>query len=362
MIRLLAALIALCGLGAASHAQSVDSARVDAARIDALAESRNFSGVILISRGDAIVYARALGEIEPESGETHRLDQRWRWASITKQLVATITMQQVAAGRIELEAPVSQYWPDFPNPARDTITIRHLLQHMSGLPDPDDTPRMPAGLPAFYADDWAADASAEGYCAGPSRREAGREFYYTNCDYIVLGALLERVTGQEMGALVAALMPGTQALFPEGEPTVPGFHFGQAEPPIRFETYGAAGGLNGTIFDLWRFDRALMRGDLLDPAAREEMWTGNPAIGYAALGQWVFPAPLAGCEAPLRLVERPGAIGGVQVRNYILPELDMAVIAFTNRTEAEFPLGNIINDRHFAFDLLSAAICPEPTP
>lgn len=362
MIRWLAALLTLCSLAAASHAQSVDPARVDAARIDALAEARDFSGTILISHGDTIVYARALGEIQPGSGQRHQLDQRWRWASITKQLVATITMQQIATGQIELDAPVSQYWPDFPNPARDTITIRHLLQHMSGLPDPDDTPRMPSGLPAFYGDAWAADASAEGYCAGASSRTPGGEYHYTNCDYIVLGALLERVTGQELGALVAALMPGTQALFPEGGPTVPGFHYDTAEPPIRFETYGAAGGLNGTIFDLWRFNRALMRGDLLDPATREEMWTGNPAIGYAALGQWVFPAPLAGCETSLRLVERTGAIGGVQIRNYILPELDMAVIAFTNRTEAEFPLGNIIDDRHFAFDLLSVAICPEPTP
>jgi len=362
MLRWLAALLALCGLAAVSHAQNIDPARFDPARIDALAESRNFPGVILISRGDAIVYARALGENEPESGEAHRLDRRWRWASITKQLVATITMQQVAAGQMELDAPVSRYWPDFPNTARDAITIRHLLQHMSGLPDPEDTPRLPSGLPAFYGDDWAPDASAEGYCAGPSRREAGLEYHYTNCDYIVLGALLERVTGQAMDALVAALMPGTQALFPQGEPTVAGFHNGQAEPAIRFATYGAAGGLNGTIFDLWRFDRALMRGYLLDPATREEMWTGNPAIGYAALGQWVFPAPLAGCEASVRLVERPGAIGGVQGRNYILPELDMAVITFTNRSEAEFPLGNIIDDRHFAFDLLSAAVCPEQTP
>lgn len=355
MIGRLAALFALCGLAAASHAQTIDPAR-----IDTLAEARNFSGVILISQGDAIVYARALGEVRPGSGIPHRLDQRWRWASITKQLIATITMQQVMAGAIELDAPISRYWADFPNPARDTITIRQLLQHLSGLPDPEDTPLLPSGLPAFYGDGWAGDASAEGYCAGPLRSEAAGEYHYTNCDYIVLGAVLERATGQSLDALVADLVPGTQALFPQGGPTVAGFHHGAAEPPIRFAAYGAAGGLNGTIFDLWRFDRALMRGDLLDPVMREEMWTGNPAIGYAALGQWVFPAPLAGCETPQRLVERLGAIGGVQGRNYILPELDMAVIAFTNRSETEFPLGNLWDDRGFVFDLLSAAACPEP--
>ncbi|MGJ8535801.1 MAG: serine hydrolase domain-containing protein [Parasphingopyxis sp.] len=361
MIRRIAALLALCGLAATGHAQSTGAVRIDASRIDNLAESSKFAGVIMVSRGDSILYARAFGEVRPGSGEPHRIDARWRWASITKQLVATVTMQQVEAGRMELDAPISRYWPDFPNAARDAITIRHLLQHRSGLPDPDDTQRLPNGLPAFYGDDWAARASAEGYCAGPSSREAGVGYHYTNCDFIVLGAILERATGQNIDALVNDLLPGTQAMYPEGEPTVAGFHYGQAEPPIRFETYGAAGALNGTIFDLWWFDRALMRGDLLEPETREEMWTGNPAIGYAALGQWVFPAQLAGCETSVRLVERPGAIGGVQGRNYILPELDMTVITFTNRSETEFPLGNIAGDRHFAFALLSAAICPEQT-
>lgn len=361
MIRHLTALIGLCGLVATSHAQSIEPTDFDAARIDALAESRNFPGVILISRGDTVIYARAFGEIRPGSGEAHRLDQRWRWASITKQLVATVTMQQVSAGRIQLDAPIIRYWPDFPNAERGAITIRHLLQHMSGLPDPDDTPSLPSGLPAFYGSDQTIDASAEGYCAGPSHEEPGREYHYNNCNYIVLGALLERITGQTITALLDAMSPGSQALFPNGAPTVPGFHHGEAEPTIRFEAYGTAGGLNGTLFDLWRFDRALMRGDLLDPDAREEMWTGNPAIGYAALGQWVFPAPLAGCETSVRLVERPGAIGGVQGRNYIFPEQDMAVIAFTSRSEAEFPLGHIVGDRNFAFDLLSAVMCPEQT-
>lgn len=362
MIRRIAALLALCGLAATGYAQSGEAVRIDASRIDALAESSKFAGVIMVSRGDSILYARAFGDVRPGSGEPHRIDARWRWASITKQLVATVAMQQVEAGRMELDAPISRYWPDFPNAARDAITIRHLLQHLSGLPDPEETQRLANGLPAFYGDDWAAEASAEGYCAGPSRRNAGAAYHYTNCDFIVLGAILERATGQTIDALVADLIPGTQAIYPMGEPTIAGFHFGQAEPPIRFETYGAAGGLNGTIFDLWRFDRALMRGDLLSSARREEMWTGNPAIGYAALGQWVFPAQLAGCRASVRLVERPGAIGGVQGRNYILPELDMTVITFTNRSEAEFPLGNIAGDRRFAFALLSAAACPEPRP
>ncbi len=351
MTRWLAVLVALCGvLANPAHA-------VDPARLGRSVEATNFAGVLLVSRGDTIIYARAFGEVRPGSGELHRLDARWRWASITKQLVATIAMQEVQAGRMELDAPIARYWPDFPNEQRDAITVRHLMQHLSGLPNPEDTAITRIGLPAFYTSDGAEIARSDGYCAGPVEAEPGSRYAYNNCDFIVLGAVLERVTDQPLGDLVAERIPGSMQFYPSGEPTVPGFHNGQGEPPIRFEAYGAAGGLNGTIFDLWRFDRALMTGALLDADARAQMWNGDPALGYAALGQWVFPAPLTRCAEPQRLVERRGAIGGVQARNFILPDLDMAVIAFTNRSEGEFDFGDIWQGEGFAHDILAEAAC-----
>jgi CubicO group peptidase (beta-lactamase class C family) len=354
VIRRLAALLALAGLAAAAPAYGQG---VDPERLGRMVESSNFAGLILVSRGDEILFERAFGEVRPGSGVPHRLDERWRWASITKQVIAVIAMQEVNAGTIDLDAPIARYWPDFPNPRRDDITVRQLMQHLSGLPDPEDTPRLPSGLPAFYGFAFTGDASAEGYCAGPLRAEPGAAYHYNNCDYIVLGALLERVTGERLDTLIAARIPGTPRLFPFGGGTVPGFHYGQAEPPVRFAAYGAAGGMNGTLRDLWRFDRALMTGALLNEEARETMWTGDPAIGYAALGQWVLPVSLAGCAGPVRLVERHGGVGGVQARNFILPELDMTVIAFVNRSEAEFPFGQVWRGTGFAHDLLAEAAC-----
>ncbi|QLC25251.1 beta-lactamase family protein [Parasphingopyxis algicola] len=353
MIRRFAALLALCGLATAGAAQTAPAPILDPAQIGALAENRGFSGVILISRGDTIIYERAFGNVRPGDGEPHNLDARWRWASITKQIVATIVMQEAAAGRIDLDAPIGRYWPDFITPYSDRITARHLLGHLSGLPDPENTPRLPTGLPAFYS----GDISAEGYCMGPPLAAPGTAYRYNNCDYIVLGKILERVSGQSLGALIEARIPGGAQLFPDGAETVPGFHFGQAEPPIPFAVYGAAGGMNGTLHDLWRFDRALMTGTLIPDDARELMWTGDPAIGYAALGQWVFDAPLSGCASPQRLVERHGAIGGVQGRNFILPDRDIVVIAFTNRSEGEFDFGQIWRGEGFAYDLLMRAVC-----
>ncbi|MGP1282355.1 MAG: serine hydrolase domain-containing protein [Parasphingopyxis sp.] len=351
MIRRLGGLLGLLGLFVAQPAEAFEPAR-----IGRMVESHDFNGVILVSRGDTIVYLRAFGLVSPHGALRHRIDANWRWASITKQVIATIAMQEVERGRLALDAPIARYWPGFPGGNRDSITIRHLLGHRSGLPDPDETRRLPSGLPIFYGAEGADIAAADRYCAGPARAEPGADHAYNNCDFIVLGAILERVTGRSLDDLVRYRLPEVRFMR-DGSGTVPGYHFGQPEPPIRFDAYGAAGGLRGTILDLWRFNRDLMTGRLLSGEARTQMWTGDPVSGYHALGQWVLPVRLAGCAEPVRLVERHGAIGGVQGRNFILPDADISVIAFTNRSEGEFGFGQVWRGEGFAHDLLAEAAC-----
>lgn len=351
MIRGLGLLLSLFGLCAAQPALAFDPDR-----LGRIAEAQDFNGVILVSRGDTIVYLRAFGRVSPHDATPHRIDAQWRWASITKQVIATIVLQEVASDRLSLDAPIARYWPDFPNANRDRITIRHLLGHMSGLPDPEETPLLPTGLPSFYSEDGAEIAAADRYCAGPARAEPGATYHYSNCDFIVLGALLERVTRTPLAELVRNRIPGARFI-EDGTDALAGYHFGLPEPPIRFAAYGAAGGLQGTILDLWRFDRALMTGRLLGHDLSAAMWAGIPANGYHALGQWVLPVRLAGCAKPVRLVERHGAIGGVQARNFIVPDTDIAVIAFTNRSEGEFAFGQVWRGEGFAHDLLAQAVC-----
>lgn len=103
------------------------------------------------------------------------------------------------------------------------------------------------------------------------------------------------------------------------------------------------------------FDRALMAGKLLSKAGRASMWEGDPALGYMALGQWVFEAPLDGCAAPVRIVERRGGIGKYQVRNLILPDRAIAVALSTEQEEFDF--GEIWTGKGFMHDALSAIAC-----
>jgi D-alanyl-D-alanine carboxypeptidase len=314
--------------------------------IDALAARNDFSGVILVGRGDTLRYSRG-------HGEGLALTDRWRWASITKQMTAVLVMQEVAKGTIDLEAPVATYLPDFAS-ANAQVTVEQLLRHQSGLPNPDDGS---PGVPPLYQPETALDPM--GFCAGPVTGPPGGPWSYNNCDYTVAGAILERVTGKPYAQLFAeriAQPTNTHATISAFADVV-GYAEGKPEPAYAYLRFGAAGALVGTITDLWAIDRALMSGQLLEPSARETMWDGRAEQGFMALGQWVYEVPIAGCEAPIELVERRGAIGGIAVRNFMVPAQGLVVLAMSNHAELEF--GELWSGSGFAFDLLTlAAECP----
>ena len=124
---------------------------------------------------------------------------------------------------------------------------------------------------------------------------------------------------------------------------------------LNLGVYGASGGAYGSIADLWRFDHALLKGDLLPAAVREQMWTSSAENGFLAFFQWTYPAPLKGCAGPVRIVERQGLIGGIELRNYLLPESGRGLILFSRHRPTG--LGDPWEGKGFAFDMLSTVAC-----
>lgn len=361
MIRAAARLLAALALGAASLA----AAAPDAARLHRLVDQAGFTGVALVGQGDAIAWGRSVGEERP--GVPHSPDSVWRLASVTKQLTALIVMQEVAAGRLDLDTPMATLWPGWPAPDAAVITPRLLLSHDSGLADPAESKADKDGVPEYYRRTGAAadpSRAAADFCARSPRAKPASGYHYNNCDFIVLGALLERLTGHPFAALLqeriaVPLGLASLGLFRFDAPAaahVRGTVGGKVEPALNLGSYGASGSAYISPRDLWAFDRALMEHRLLDRIQTQAMWAGDPALGYAAFGSWSFATRLAGCPDTVDLVERRGMIGGVQVRNFLAPARRGAVILFTER--AEFDFGEVGAGTGFAYDMLSAALCP----
>jgi D-alanyl-D-alanine carboxypeptidase len=375
-------MVMVMALGLAASAGAVMAGeRGMAAALDAAVEREHaagrFDGVVWVGRGDDVVFKRAIGWADRDRRLPHRVDELWRWASVSKQIAAVLAMQRVERGALRLDDTLASLLPGFGSPQARDITLKQLLQHTSGLPNPDDTagPGAPADAwPAFYTARFANDAgpvdAALAFCAGKPVNLAGARFSYNNCDTLLLQAVLERHTAQPYAVLLqraiaeplqltrlAFTLPSTVAAATADTP-IGYLDAAQAERPFNLASFGAAGGLLGTAEELWRIDRALMQRRLLGDAAMRALWTGDPALGYVALGAWSFEAPLAGCAGPVALVERRGEIGGIQVRNLLAPELGGALIVFSNTAATEF--GELWQGAGLGFELASAAFCAAP--
>lgn len=352
------------------------------ARVDAAVKMVGFAGAVLMAKGDRIQVRKTYGRPVPKAvldfyedtsnssrlPDAFDLRNNWRWASVTKQVIAVLVMQEVETGRIDLDSPISRYLPAFQSANRDQATVRQLLKHQAGLPNPDDSPVDAKQLPAFYARGFGGDRDpVAGYCAGLPKAAPGGNWEYNNCDYMVAGAMLEAVTGKPWAALVEERIARPLKLrslkpYPRTGNVYRQFETGddgriRSERPFDLTAFGASGALHGTIDDLWHFDRALMTGRLIGAKALAELWQSSPEQGFIALGQWVYEVPIRGCAAPVRIVERRGSIGGTAVRNFILPDKDMVVIAFTNRGAFDAGFGEPWQGQGFSHDLISAAAC-----
>ncbi|MEM7156289.1 MAG: serine hydrolase domain-containing protein [Myxococcota bacterium] len=301
--------------------------------------STEFEGDIVLLRGPATF--EVLQEAEPE--------RMWPWASVTKQVIATMVMQQVEAGRLQLDAPASDHIDELGG-VPPAPTVRQLLQHQSGLRDPDDSPPDADGIPSYYTD----GPTGLGWCLKERTAPAAEEWAYNNCDYVVLGELLERATGRDLSTLFTETIAKPAALQSTsfiGD--APGSS--DIDGHARLGRYGASGAIVGPLRDMLRFDAALVEGRLVSAEARDELWRGQPRLGFMALGQWSFEAKLQGCNEPVRIIERRGAIGAYQARNFILPEHGLAVALATQQPEFEF--GEIWMGSGFSYELLSAVTC-----
>ena len=302
--------------------------------VDQVAARYALAGEVLVAKGDTVLLDQGFGPVEPGGKVRHEAGARWRLASISKQITAATLLRDTPDMPAALDRPIARL---------NGVTLRQLLTHHSGLANPDATPAGADGVPAFYK----ASAPDLTYCTAQSGKP-GADFSYNNCDYLVAGQALGMRPRWPRGITMAKA----------GDRLVTGFVGAKPEPKVNLWTFGAAGGLTGTARAVFRFDRGLMTGKMLAPAVLTELWKPEGGRSYQALGQWVFPGQLKGCAKPKRIVQRDGEIGGVQTRNYILPDDDLVVIVFTNRGSDDFAIGEIWQGKGFAYDLLSAVACP----
>ncbi len=318
----------------------------------------DFDGVVLIIRDHKTVVALAEGDADRAKHLPNTVTTSYRLASLTKQVTALLVMQEVAYGKIHLDETAGQLMPSLPKTS-GSVTILQLLQHVSGLPNPSDGPDNV--VPAFYKRQ-AVDANVDAlnFCSGTPNRASGVQFEYNNCDYIILGAVLQAVTHQPFAALVHdriikplgltswGVWPASNRKTPVTAPAY--MADGSLEEAQNPATYGAAGALYGNAVDVAKWDRALLDHTLLSPEATDRMFQADPKLYGEAIGSWSYNLP--GTTPAVHLVERQGEMGGMRLLNLLLPGQHAAIVIIANTERAD--LFNTYSKKGLGYKLAAA--------
>lgn len=321
-----------------------------------LSEADDFAGIGLASIAGETVHAKAYGEVIPGSDQAHQLGAEWRWASVTKMLAGFIALQEVEKGTLTLDDALAPFFPDGPTHL-GKVTLRQLLNHTSGLRD--------LGSLQLNENDPRAEAEIfRDHCYQNSRRKPGAKFVYNACDFIVLADLLEKVTGESFAELVENRLAAPYGLASirvvtetGDDAAIPGVRDGKVlKSDFNLATLSADSAVVGQPSDLLELTQIFLDGKIItDKGLREEFARGIPSYGYVALTVWGYEGRLAGCNAPVKIVERRGDLTGTQVLVMMAPELERSVVLFSNRAETDW--GWIWQGSGFSYDVASDVFC-----
>jgi CubicO group peptidase (beta-lactamase class C family) len=242
-----------------------------------LAKTDAFSGVVLVAKDDKPVFSRAYGLASKEYASPNRPDTKFNLGSINKIFTRVAIGQLVQQGKISFDDKLGKYLPDYPNrDAAEKVTIRHLITMKSGIGDffgekfdsaSKDRFRNNADLIPLFADQ-------------PLAFEPGTKDQYSNGGYILLGAIIEKVSGKSYYDYVRdnifkpAGMADTDSYESEKMPpnTASGYTTHRAGGGSRVNNVftrpargSAAGGGYSTAEDLLKFSIALKTGKLTTP-------------------------------------------------------------------------------------------------
>src|ERR1700674_1812311 len=314
---------------------------------EAIRDEQIPGAVVLVGHDGQAIYRKAFGEraLEPRR-EPMTVDTIFDLASLTKVIATTTAvMQLVEKGRIRVNEPVAKYIPEFAENGKEEITVRELLTHHSGLPADLDLSQLYLSQPGQGRETAFHMAYAEKPIYAP-----GSRFLYSDINFIVLGALVERVSGMSLNEycqkniFVPLRMAHTRFLppaawLPKIAPTQYDEHDkmlrGVVHDPTARRMGGVAGhaGLFSTADDLAKFAQALLNGGTILSALMVEKMTTpqQPPTSQVLHGfGWDIDSPFSSNRGDLLPVGSFGHTGFTGTSLWIDPTTQTLIIVLTN--------------------------------
>ena len=297
-------------------------------------DNKSFMGSVLVADHDAIVLNKGYGDADLEWNIANTPDAKFRIGSITKQFTAASVLLLAERDKIKIDAPVKTYFPDAP-PAWDKITIRNLLTHTSGIPNFTGG----ATWDDFKRHDHTPQESIALFRDKPLDFQPGIKFAYSNSNYILLGQMIERVSGMPYAEFLKQNIFTPLQMADTGvdvtseiilrrvqgyEPTTDGFRNADF---VSMTIPYAAGFLYSTTGDLLKWERSLFGGKVLKADSLRMMTTGG--LGDYGMGLFIRDAAHHG------VITHNGSIEGFDTSLNYYPDRQITIIVLGNvKTDA----------------------------
>lgn len=340
----LAALVAITpGVAAESPAKAEDSVAGEIGTfLDTLAAESKLSGAVLVARDGVTIASKAAGIANKATGAPITLNTRFNLGSLNKMFTAVAISQLAQAGRLSFTDTVGKHLPGYPNKeVVDKVTIHQLLTHTSGMglywnekfmAQREKMLTVAAHLPLFAGD--------------PLLFSPGEKFQYSNSGYMVLGAIIEKVSGQDYYSYVQEhiYQPAgmTDTGFYEPGKEIPNLAVGYTKTGldgkplgevrdntgIREVRGGPAGGGYSTVGDLVKFHMALRSYQLLNEEHTKLVTTGKVEAG-GPIGRYGygFGDKMFGGK---HIVGHNGGSSGIAANFEMYPELGYTAVLLMN--------------------------------
>jgi CubicO group peptidase (beta-lactamase class C family) len=312
-------------------------------------ENEQFSGSVLIARAGKVLFSKGYGMADWDHHVPNAPQTEFRIGSLTKQFTAMAILLLQERGKLHVQDHICLYVPHCPT-AWQPITIQHLLTHTSGIPN----------FTAFSDFDFTQSYSPEQLIAHfidkPLAFQPGTRYSYSNSGYVVLGYIIERVTGEPYALFLqhAIFTPlqmrntGYDQNYPPLPEHATGYQDWQfvalAEPVkaqyIDMSVLFAAGGLYSTVEDLYRWTQALSTPVLVSQKSLDAMFTphisicssaGCPGHSFVSAAGYGYGWVIAKEQGPYRqVIWHNGAVPGFKAYLGLYPATKTTIIVLSN--------------------------------
>lgn len=283
MKKLILIFLFICTFGfQCSFSQDEVSRKLDEL-LNKYSEMNIFSGTVLVAKDGKIIYENAFGYADVANKIPNKIDTRFNLCSIGKTFTAVLIMQLVESGKLSLTEPIVSYLPEHKIPNSDKITIHHLLTHTSGLFNYMAHPRYQGSTSDINSIDDVMKLIEEQDLVF---KTPGERMSYSNSGFIVLGKIIEKVTGKKYGDYlkekILEPLKMTNTILPEHGKVVSNCSIGHtvdmkrkiSKIDLNVPAF-SDGGLHTTVEDMLKYDQALYGTALLKDDTKELMFAGG---------------------------------------------------------------------------------------